>query len=185
MSQKNPTSSKKPQGRNIKLSDGTIARVTDNQKQAVKKGEIKKHIIPKKPFSTETGKTNDEWEVSDDLDQLDYPPPSKHPLFRKFWAESIENITERKNFQTSHLDLFEALCRLKVELRSLDDFIMANGHTFRISTVLGDQRKTYPELTQRNVVLGHIAKFSTLLDLVPKKDNSKGGGKPSEEEEWE
>ena len=173
-----PTSSKKkPRNRTVTLSDGTVVKTDDNKRNDIKRGMTTKHVIPAKKFSTETGKTNDDWEIKDDLDKSDYPPPSTHPLFRKFWAESIENVTERSNFQPAHLGLLEALCRLRVELRALDDFIMANGHTFRIVTILGDQRKTYPEVGERHKVLSHIVRYSQTLDLVPKKDKSKGSPK--------
>lgn len=183
-----PTSSNKvkvPQTRNITLSDGTIIKANDNQKKDIKKGLAKKHVIPKKKFSTETGKTNEEWEVVDDLDKSEYPPPSTHPLFRKFWSESIGNVTERSNFQAAHLGLLEALCRLRVELRALDNFVMENGHTYRLITVMGEQRKTYPEINERMKVLGQIGNFSRLLDLVPKKDTSKTLKKAEEEDKWD
>lgn len=180
------TSSKKPpQTRNIKLSDGTTVKVNDNNKKGVKNGYTTKHILPAKKFSTETGKTNDDWEVTDDLDKSEYPPPSTHPLFRKFWSESIVNVTERSNFQAAHLGLLESLCFLRVELRALDNFVMTNGHTFRIVTVLGEQRKTYPEVNERLKVLGQIGNFSRLLDLVPKKDVSKTLKKAEEEDKWD
>ncbi len=182
MTKKIPTSSKKPQTRNMTLSDGTVVKVDDNKKDNVKKGKTGKHIVPAKKFSTETGKTNADWDVADDLDNSEYPPPSTHPLFRKFWSESISNVTDRSNFQDAHLGLLEALCRLRVELRALDDFIMTNGHTFRIVTVLGDQRKTYPEVNERFKVLTQIGNYSRMLDLLPKKDKSKSSKKENEEE---
>jgi hypothetical protein len=175
---------KKPRKRVATLSDGTEV-VTDNNKYGnLKKGKGGKHLVPAKPFSTETGKTHSDWKVEDDYDSLEYPPPSTHPLFRKFWAESIEDLVARDNFKPAHLGLLEALCRLRVELRSLDDFIMANGHTFRVATVLGDQRKTFPEVNERLKVLTQIATYSKLLDLIPKKDKSRGKASKSEEDEW-
>jgi hypothetical protein len=169
--------------RKVVLSDGTEVTVTDNQRRNILRGNISKHEVPKEKLSTETGKTNDEWEVTDDLNSSKFPPPSNHPLFRKFWAENIDNITGRENFNPAHLGLLEALCRLRVELRALDDFVMKHGHTFRTRTALGEQRKTYPEVNERMKVLSQIAVFSRLLDLVPKKDKSKGGAKDGED--WE
>ena len=181
---KTPTSSKKSQTRNVKLSDGTTVKTNDKHRSNIKKGLLTKHVVPAKKFSTETGKGHNDWEVTDDLDKSKYPPPNTHPLFRKFWAESIDNVTERSNFQEAHLGLLEALCLLRVELRALDEFIMANGHTFRIVTVLGDQRKTYPEVNERHKVLSHITRYSTVLDLIPKKDKSKGVKKGGDDEGW-
>ena len=123
---KTPISSKKkkvPRERKIKLPDGTEIISDDNKSGAIRRGRISKHMIPKKPFSTETGKGDDDWEVKDYLDSHEYPPPSTNPNFRKFWMENIDNITSRDNFNMSHLGLYEALCRLRVELRALDSFI--------------------------------------------------------------
>lgn len=178
-------SRKKHIRRKVVLSDGTVAHVDQNRRTDVTKGGAEKHDIPKEPFSTETGRTNAEWEVKDDYDStLPYPPPSNHPYFRKLWAQGLENITSRENFKQTHLGLFETLCRLQVELRTLDDFIMANGHVFRVVTVLGEQRRMYPEVQQRLKVLTQIATYSKLLDLVPRKDKSRGSIKDEDEEEW-
>lgn len=175
---------KKPQGRNITLSDGTQVKVNDNQKGDVKKGKKAKHIIkPAKQYSTESGKDYEDYEVEDDYDSLDYPPPSKHPLFRKFWAEAIDSLSERENFKEVHLGLFEVYCRLRVELRNLDDFITRNGHTYRTVSVLGEIRKTYPEVAERLKVLSQLANYMKMLDLVPKKDK-KITPKKKEEGDW-
>ena len=178
---KTKTSSRK---RKVTLSDGTVVHTNDNKASHIKKGKLTKHAVPKKPFSTETGKGYEDYEVTDDFDDLEYPPPSKNPDFRKFWADSIDNITNRSNFDPAHLALFETLCRLRVELRQLDDFVSRNGHTFRVITVLGDQRKTYPEVNERMKVLSQIATYSRLLDLLPKKDKSKSKSGTSDEDDW-
>lgn len=183
MSQKNSTS-KKPQTRNVVLADGTKIKTNNNIAPNIKKGKVTKHVIPKKKFSTETGKTHDDWEVVDEYDSLEYPPPSTHPLFRKTWADILPNLMARDNFSESHLGLLEAYCRLRVELRHLDDFVMANGHTYRIVTVLGEQRKTYPEVNERVKVLNQLATYSKLLDILPKKDKGKGKPRGEEKSEW-
>lgn len=186
MSQKSWISKTKAKKRTMTLSDGTKVTVDDNKKSNIKKGKTVKHVIPKKKFSTETGKTNSDWKVEDNYDEeLEYPPPSNHPFFRKLWAEILENIVSRENFSESHLGLLESYCRLRVELRSLDDFIMDNGHTYRIVTVLGEQRKTYPEVSERLKVLTQIANHSKLLDLIPKKDKSRGKPGQKDKDEWE
>lgn len=185
--QKTPTSSKNkkpPRKRVVTLSDGTVVHTDNNHAPNIKKGRSVKHDIPKEPFSTELGKGYEDWEVKDDFDKLEFPPPSNHPVFRKFWAESIDNITNRDNFKPVHLGLFEALCRLRVELRNLDDFIMRHGHVYRVITVLGDQRRTYPEVLERMKVLTQVANYSKLLDLVPQKDKTKRGASKAEEDEW-
>jgi len=182
---KTATSSKKPQTRNVKLFDGTIVKTDNNKAPDIKKGLTTKHVIPKKKFSTETGMAEKDWKIEDDFDSLEYPPQGNHPLYRKFWAESLKDIMARENFRESHLGLLDAYCRLRVELKSLDDFIQNNGHTFRVVTVLGEQRKTFPEVNERMKVLGQLARFSSLLDLLPKKDKSKGRATKEEEDEWE
>lgn len=182
---KQTSSKKKPVKRKLKLSDGSTIETNDNRKTTIKNGEVGKHLHNKEPYSTETGKGDDDWEVTDDYDSHDYPPPSTNPHFRKFWMENIDNITERANFNTAHLGLLEALCRLRVELRALDAFVAKNGHTYRTVNMLGEVRKTYPEVSERLKVLTQIAQFSRLLDLVPKKDSSKNVGKKSkDEDEW-
>jgi len=182
---KTPTSSKKkPYKRKVKLVDGTIIHTNDNYKSNIQKGLTYKHDIKHVGFSTETGKGDSEWEVTDDLDSSEFPPPSTHPDFRKFWAENIDNITGRENFNPGHLGLFEALCRLRVELRALDSFIAKHGHTFRVVGAMGESRKTFPEVRERMGVLSQIAMYSKLLDLVPKKDKSRSK-KRKDKGEWE
>lgn len=185
MSKKIPISSKKkPRLRTVILSDGTVVKTNNNVAPNIKKGETTKHVLPKKKFSTETGKKDADWEIKDDLDNSEYPPESRHPLYRKYWGETIVDLTSRTNFKPAHLGLLDAYCRLRVELNSLDEFVMTNGHTFRVVTVLGEHRKTYPEVGERLKVLSHLANYSRLLDLVPKKDKSKGRASKEEEEEW-
>ena len=120
-----PISSKKPpRKRTVTMADGTKIETNDNVRSNLKKGRVVIHNIPKKKFSTETGIGYEDHKVKDDYDKtLAYPPPSKHPLFRKFWAETIENVVGRSNFNEAHLALLETFCRLRVELRSLDDFV--------------------------------------------------------------
>lgn len=175
---------KKPQKRTLKLADGSTIVADDNTASMAKKGKVGKHIIPKKPLSTEMGKDYEDYEVEDNYDSHAYPPPSKNPEFRKFWVETIDNLSERENFKPAHLRLLEVYCRLCVELRRLDEFIFKNGHTFRVLTVMGETRKTYPEVHERHKVLSAIDKYARLLDLKPAKDKSKGGGNPDEDDEW-
>lgn len=182
-SKKTLISSKKPQGRNITLSDGTKVKTNDNTGKNIKRGQHSKHVTKKK-FSTETGMKDKDWKVTDDLDNSEWPPQSRHPLYRKYWAETIADLTSRTNFKPAHLGLLDAYCRLRVELNSLDEFIMTNGHTFRVVTVLGEHRKTYPEVGERMKVLSQLGSYSRMLDLIPKKDKSKGKSTREEEEEW-
>lgn len=174
----------KPRGRNIRLSDGTLIKADDNSGTMLRKGLVGQHKIPKQKFSTETGKGYEDYEVTDDLDSHEYPPPSKNPEFRKFWVETIDSMINRDNFKPAHLRLLEVYCRLCVELRRLDDFVMANGHTYRVVTIAGELRRTYPEIHERHKVLSTIEKYARLLDLKPAKDKSKSTRVPKEDEEW-
>lgn len=179
-----PIPRKKPRKRKVTLSDGSVVEIDDNQKDNAKKGKTTKHINPPKQFSTETGKDYEDYKVVDKYDKtLDHKPPSKHPLFRKIWAETLPSLTTRENFNESHLGLLEVYCRLRVELRTLDDFVVRNGHTFRVISVLGEHRKTYPEIQERMKVLSQLATYSRMLDLLPKKDKLRTP-KKEEKEEW-
>lgn len=178
---------KKPQTRNIKLADGTIVKADDNTKRNVQRGKVVKHDLPKKPFSTESGRDYEDYEVNDDFDKLTYPPPSKHPEFRKFWAAAHDNLVGRSNFNEAHLGVLETYCRLLVQLRKLDRFVEENGYTYRTTSVAGEYRKTHPEVSHRIEVVAKVAKFATLLDLLPKKDKSLGnpsGGGKEEDDDW-
>lgn len=184
MSSKKKVTNKKPQGRKIKLSDGTVVETNDNAGAMLKKGLVGQHKIPKKKFSTELGRGYEDYQVEDDFDTHEYPPPSKNPEFRRFWVEAIDNLASRENFKKAHLGLLEAYCRLRVELRHLDEFVAENGHTYRVVTVAGENRRTYPEVTERHKVLGLIEKYAKLLDLKPTKDKAKSDRNPKEDNEW-
>lgn len=178
------TKSKKPM--QTTLSDGTdLGKLPHGVRENIKKGRSSKHALPKKPFSTETGKGYEDYEIEDNFDSLEYPPPSKNPEFRKFWAETLDNMVNRENFKPAHLGLLEVYCRLRVELRRLDDFVLQNGHTYRVVTYTGEVRKTYPEVLERHKILGTLHKYAQLLDLKPAKDKSKSVRTPVEDDEWD
>lgn len=180
----NKTPKKKARPQNIKLSDGTVIKANAHLSRDARRGSRGQHKIPKKAFSTETGVGYEDHEVTDNYDTHEYPPPSKNPEFRKFWVETIDNMIDRANFKPAHLRLLEVYCRLCVELRRLDDFVMENGHVYRVVTIMGEIRKTYPEVLERHKVLGQIHKYAMLLDLKPSKDKSKSTRAPEEDEEW-
>lgn len=170
---KKTSSKKKPQNRNIKMSDGTIIKANNNSHGGLSRGETGVHKIPKKKFSTETGKGYNDYlpeDVTDNYDEtLKYPPPLNHPKFRKFWAESVDTIASRPGFQLAQLGSLEVLCRLRVELAHLDEFVMTNGHTYRVVMVSGEKRETYPEVKERLKVINAIAAYMRLLGLNSQK----------------
>lgn len=182
---KTKKTSSKNSKRTVTLSDGTKIKTDSNASANIRKGQGGRHNIPKKPFSTETGIGYEDHEVTDNYDSHEYPPPSKNPEFRKFWVETLDNMINRENFKPAHLRLLEVYCRLCVELRRLEDFIMANGHTYRITTIAGEVRKTYPEVLEKHKILNALHKYATLLDLKPSKDKTKRGADPSEADEWD
>lgn len=139
----------------------------------------------KVPYSTEHGKGYEDYEVEDDLEDSQYPPPSKNPVFRKFWAEGIDSLTSRSNFNPGHLGMFDTYCRLRTELLVLDDFIHTHGYSFLNRTSLWERRQTYPEVAQRSRVIGQIGAYAKMLDLLPAKDKSRGQKKPkTEDDDW-
>lgn len=185
------TSSKKPpKTRNVKMSDGTVIKTDDNRRRDIIRGEVGVHKNPKKKFSTETGKGYNDYlpeDVDDNYDEtLKYPPPLNHPKFRKFWAESVDTIASRPGFQLAQLGSLEVLCRLRVELAHLDEFVMKNGHTYRVVMVTGEKRETYPEVKERLKVINAIAAYMRLLGLNSQKHkNEKNVGEEVEDaEEW-
>jgi hypothetical protein len=178
---------KKPVKRRITLADGSVIETNDNRKPSILKGKSYKHIIPEKKFSTESGKKDSDWEITDNYDSLEYPPPSRHPLFRKFWAENLKDITSRESFKNSHLSLLEVMCRLMVEVKNLDDFILENGYTYRTVTVMGEQRKNFPEVAERNKAIMALARYMDMLNLSPRKSAAKGkfAADNNKEDSWE
>lgn len=167
---------------NLKFSDGTRIKMTTSQAGAIRQGGVGIAIIPEEKQTTELPQ-----EVAaekDEFDGLEYPPPSRNKEFRKIWAQGIKNITDRENFDTSHLSLFETYCHLIVNMRRLDEFITQNGQTYRVVTVMGETRRTHPEVLERNKTVSQIAIYARLLDLLPKKDKSVKVPKDGEKE-WE
>lgn len=180
-----PPKQKRPQGRIRTLADGTVVKVNNNNVNRVDEGRTSKHYIKaSKKYSTEHDRDYEDYEVKDDYDSLEYPPPSKNPVFRKFWADTIGALSARENFNESHLGLLEAYCRIRVELRALDAFIATHGHTYRTVSLLGEIRKTYPEVNERLRILTQLGNYSRMLDFLPKKDK-KLATKKKESEEWE
>lgn len=180
-----PTSSKKKKKEglvNLEFSDGTKLKVSkSNYGNLKQQSGMGIQRVPKEKQNTEL--PQEKVEERDEYDDLEYPPPSKNKAFRKVWAQGIKNITSRENFDDSHLSLFETYCSLIVTLRRLDEFIMDNGQTYRVTTITGESRRTHPEVLERNKTVSQIAQYARLLDLLPKKDTSKKI-KKEDENDW-
>lgn len=181
------TSSRKKRAKtgiaNIEFSDGTKIPIPEGRSgNYTRKGSLQGiQKIPEEKQITEL--PGEQIEGTDEYDKLEYPPPSKNPQFRKIWATGIANITRRENFDASHLSLFETYCSLLVTLRTLDEFILKNGQTYRVVTLTGDSRRTHPEVLERGKTITQIAQYAKILDLLPKKDKSKTV-KKADEVDW-
>lgn len=179
MAKKKTTSKKAPRKRKIKLSDGTVIETTDNLKAMAAQGKTGKNV-----YNDVTIDEENLPDPNDKLSKLKYPPPKKNPIFRKTWGDFIENVVSRDNFKPSHLHTLEILCDLYVELDALNKFLRTNGMAFKVITVMGESRRLYPEVAQRDKIRAQIQQYSRHLDLFPKKDKSLRGMDEDEDNEW-
>jgi hypothetical protein len=123
-------------------------------------------------------------EPDDEGSRHKFPPPKKHPIFRKIWMEFIDNISKRENFQNGHLGALEILCDLHVEYEDLRTFIRRNGRSYKSYGRQGMVHKLYPEVGQLNTVQAQIKEYLKTLGLTLKKDH--GTTNPAgERNEWE
>lgn len=122
-------------------------------------------------------------EPDDDLASHTYPPPKKHPTFRKIWGQHIDNIVSRENFKVGHLNSLEILCDLHVDYEDLREFLRTRGRTYKAYSRQGLMYKFYPEVQQLNNVQNQIKDYMKLLGLTPGKDKSPQSG--GEKENWE
>lgn len=166
--------------RNIKLSNGEVIRANDNTASMARKGRVGKNVYGN-PVADEECVLP---EPDDEYSKHEYPPPKKNPIFRKTWGGFIDNVVGRENFKPSHLHTLEILCDLYVELEELNKFLRMNGMAFKVITVMGESRRMYPEVAQRDKVRAQIQQYSRFLDLFPKKDKSPRGASSKEEGEW-
>lgn len=118
----------------------------------------------------------------DGLEGIKYPPPKKHPVFRKKWSEFIESIVTRENFKVGHLNNLEVLCDLYVEYEELQKFIRKKGRSYLSVGRSGEVWKFYPEVGQLSRVQSLIKDYTRLLNLSPKKDHTVESG--GEKDSW-
>jgi hypothetical protein len=123
-------------------------------------------------------------EPKDAASKHKYPPPKKHPVFRKIWMDFIDNLTGRENFKNGHLHSLEILCDLHVEYEDLRAYIRKNGRSYKSYGRSGMQWKFYPEVTQLNSVQSQILGYMKTLGLVLKKDHSTSNPGTGEKDEW-
>jgi hypothetical protein len=121
--------------------------------------------------------------VQDEISKHKYPPPRNHPIFRKIWAEFIDNVCSRENFKVGHLNSLEILCDLYVEYDDLRAFLRTNGRSYKSISRAGQIHKLYPEVTQLNIVQSNIKEYMKMLGLLLKKDHSTESG--GEKDNWE
>lgn len=111
-----------------------------------------------------------------------YPPPKKHPVFRKKWMRFINNVVKRENFNIAHLDSLEILCDLYVEYDELQEFVRVNGRSYCSLGRAGETWRLYPETMELSKCQSQIKEYTKMLGLLLKKDHGKESG--GEEEEW-
>ncbi len=165
----------------VTLSDGTVFMMTTGNAHDVRKKNRGRAIIPAEKQNTEL--PSEETFEEDEYDSLDFPPPIRNKAFREIWGKGIKNITSRKNFDPIHLTLFETYCSLLVTLRRLNEFISQNGETYRVTTALGENRRTHPEVLERNKAIAQIGNYARLLGLLPKADSLEKVP-PGQESDW-
>ena len=106
-----------------------------------------------------------------------YKVPVKGKEFKKYWVEFVQVVTERDNFNDTHLKNLEVLCNLYVEYDRmttfLNDFHEREGtYSYIAEGRHGTQIKTHPEFTERQKLLSEIRQYSRLLGIILNKDNS-------------
>lgn len=178
---------KKPKGPYIakglrgKKGEGLRMSGTDKKFQRSYPGEdpkIEEHADPVEDIETTLPEPNDAGS------KHKYPPPKKHPRFRKVWMDFIDNITGRKNFKTGHLNALEILCDLHVEYDDLRAFVRKHGRTYKSYGRQGLAHKFYPEVTQLNNVQTQINNYMKTLGLILNKDDNPGDPNGGEKNEW-
>ncbi len=132
----------------------------------------RKVIIPDKgpDFEKVAGDPNDE------ASKHQFPPPKKHPIFRKMWMSFIDRIIDRENFHISHLNNLEILCDLYVDYDDMRTFLRVNGRTYKVQGRQGEIWKVFPEVELLNRAQIHINNYTRLLGLLLKKDKSSESG---------
>lgn len=123
-------------------------------------------------------------EPDDEASKHKFPPPKKHPVFRRVWLDFIDNIAGRENFKNGHLNSLEILCDLHVEYEDLRKFIHKNGRSYQSYGRAGMIWKFYPEVELLNKVQAQIKEYMKMLGLLLKKDHGTGNPK-GEKGEWE
>jgi len=123
-------------------------------------------------------------EPKDEAAKHKFPPPKKHPTFRRVWMDFIDNISKRENFKSGHLNSLEILCDLHVEYDELRAFIRKKGRSYQSYGRAGMIWKFYPEVAQLNNVQAQIKEYMKMLGLLLKKDHSTQDEK-GEKGEWD
>lgn len=121
-------------------------------------------------------------EPDDEFASHKYPPPKKHPTFRKVWGQFIDSIVSRDNFKVGHLNNLEILCDSYVEYEQLQEFIRTHGRSYVSVGRNGEVWKLFPEVAQLSRVQLNIKNYTTMLGLNLKKDDTPNAGN---DESWE
>lgn len=123
-------------------------------------------------------------EPKDAASKHKFPPPKKHPVFRKTWMDFIDNVTGRDNFKDGHLHSLEILCDLHVEYQELHEFIRKNGRSYQSYGRAGMQWKFYPEVGQLKNVQSQIKDYMKMMGLLLKRDHGTANPNAGGKDEW-
>lgn len=127
---------------------------------------------------------DDALEPQDEFANHKYPPPKKHPVFRRMWGLFIDNISARSNFHLGHLETLRVLCNYYVEYEDLEEYIRKNGRSYCSVGRAGEVWKLYPEVNQLNRVREGIQQYSKMLGLILKKDEGDAAQQGEDDAAW-
>lgn len=100
----------------------------------------------------------------------DYPSPKTDERFNFYWDKYIDNVVERDNFKTEHLDQLAVLCQMYVDLEECQEDIEAEGRTYKIVGRNGAQIKCHPLVAQINTLRTEIRNYNKALGLTLERD---------------
>ena len=97
-------------------------------------------------------------------------PREKDLKFTKYWNIYIDDVFQRENFKSSHLQQLTILCQLHTEYDELTNIIKSEGYTYVTESRNGRQVKINTNVTIREKVTAEIRAYLKLLNIVPEKD---------------
>lgn len=95
--------------------------------------------------------------------------PKKDASFKKYWKKFIASIYYRENCNDIHLKNLEILCQCYVEYDELTLKIKEKGFSYEAIGRYGVQKKTIPEVLERQKLLAEIRAYGKQLGVTPGK----------------